>query len=96
MDDETWGKVVKVVAPGIRKMKVINVAFVLPILFSIYLTMYVCTGIWPKIEFPDYEVAGFQPQTAAIPYLDLWYPHALFEPNNDICMPITRDDINRA
>ena len=26
MDDNTWEKVVKVVAPGIRKMKVINVA----------------------------------------------------------------------
>ena len=28
MDDETWAKVVKVVAPGIRKMAVRNVAFV--------------------------------------------------------------------
>ena len=28
MEDETWAKVVKVVAPGIRKMAVINVAFV--------------------------------------------------------------------
>ena len=27
IDDETWAKVVKVVAPGIRKMTVINVAF---------------------------------------------------------------------
>ena len=26
MDDDTWEKVVKVVAPGIRKMKVSNVA----------------------------------------------------------------------
>ena len=26
MDDETWAKVVKVVDPGIRKMKVSNVA----------------------------------------------------------------------
>ena len=34
-DDETWAKVVKVVAPGIRKIKVINVAYVLTILFSI-------------------------------------------------------------
>ena len=31
MDDETWLKVVKVVAPGIRKIKVSNVACVLPI-----------------------------------------------------------------
>ena len=28
MDDETWAKVVKVVAPGMRKMAVRNVAFV--------------------------------------------------------------------
>ena len=28
MDDETWAKVVKVVAPGIRKMAVSNVDFV--------------------------------------------------------------------
>ena len=28
MDDENWAKVVKVVAPGIRKMAVSNVAFV--------------------------------------------------------------------
>ena len=39
MDDETWVNVVKVVAPGIRKMKVINVACVLPILLFIYLTL---------------------------------------------------------
>ena len=42
MDDETWAKVVKVVAPGIRKMKVSNVACVLPILFYIYLTLHLC------------------------------------------------------
>ena len=42
MDDETWEKVVKVVAPGIRKMKVSNVACVFPILFSIYLTIHLC------------------------------------------------------
>ena len=42
MDDETWVKVVKVVDPGIRKMKVSNVAFVFPILFSIYLTIHLC------------------------------------------------------
>ena len=42
MGDETWAKVVKVVAPGIRKMEVSNVACVLPILFSIYLTLRLC------------------------------------------------------
>ena len=37
MDDENWEKVVKVVAPGIRKMRVSNFACVFPILFSIYI-----------------------------------------------------------
>ena len=42
MDDETWVKVVKLVAPGIRKIKVSNVACVLPILFSKHLTIHLC------------------------------------------------------
>ena len=42
MDDKTWAKVVKVVAPGIRKMAVRNVAFVCSILFSTYLTVHLC------------------------------------------------------
>ena len=42
MDDETWEKVVKLVYPGIRKIKVSNVNCVLPILFSIYLTLHIC------------------------------------------------------
>ena len=44
MDDETWEKVVKVVAPGIRKMAVSNVAFVCSILFSTYLTLHLCSS----------------------------------------------------
>ena len=44
MDDETWEKVVKLVAPDIRKMKVSNVACVFPILFSIYLTIHLCSS----------------------------------------------------
>ena len=44
MDDETWAKVVKVVAPGIRKMMVRNVAFVCSILFSTYLTRHLCSS----------------------------------------------------
>ena len=40
MDDNTWAKVVKGVAPGIRKMAVRNVAFVCSILFSTYLTLH--------------------------------------------------------
>ena len=35
MDDENWAKVSKVVSPSIRKMRVRNVAYVFPILFSI-------------------------------------------------------------
>ena len=42
MDGDTWVKVVKVVAPGIIKMKVSNVSCVLPILFSIYITIHIC------------------------------------------------------
>ena len=40
MDNETWAKVVKVVALSIRKMAVRNVAFVCSILFSTYLTLH--------------------------------------------------------
>ena len=42
MVDETWEKVVKVVAPGIRKMAVSIVAFFCSILFSTYLTIHLC------------------------------------------------------
>ena len=42
MDDEAWAKVVKLVAPVIRKMAVINVAFVCSILFSTYITLHIC------------------------------------------------------
>ena len=43
MDENTWVKVVKVVAPFIRKMAVSNVAFVCSILFSTYLTIRICS-----------------------------------------------------
>ena len=42
MDDENWAKVVKVAAPGIRKMKASNVACVFPIFFCTYLTLHLC------------------------------------------------------
>ena len=42
MDDETWEKVMKLVAPGIIKMKVINGDCVFPILLYIYLTIHIC------------------------------------------------------
>ena len=44
MNDKTWAKVVKVVAPGIRKMAVSNVAFVCSILFSTYITLRLCSS----------------------------------------------------
>ena len=43
MDDKTWEKVAKVVAPGIRKMTVVNIYF-LSILFSTYLTLHLCSS----------------------------------------------------
>ena len=43
MDDKTWEKMVKVVALGIRKMVVSNVAFVCSILFPTYLTLHLCS-----------------------------------------------------
>ena len=56
MNDETWEKLVKVLAPGIRKMEVINVACVYPMLLSIYITLYLCPSkfssddsLFPKV-----------------------------------------------
>ena len=42
MDDGNWAKVVNVVAPRIRKIKVSNVACVLHILFSLYIPIHIC------------------------------------------------------
>ena len=50
MDDETWSKVMKVVAPGIRKMAERNVGFFCSILFSIYLTLHL---IYSKLSADD-------------------------------------------
>ena len=44
INDESWSNVVKLVAPGIRKMKGSNFACVFPILFSIYLTIHICSS----------------------------------------------------
>ena len=51
MDDETWAKVMKVVSHGIRKMMVSNDVCVLPILLSIYLTIYICPS-----KFSVYDI----------------------------------------
>ena len=44
MDDNTWEKVVKVVAPGIRKMAVSNVDFVCSNLLYTYLNLNLCSS----------------------------------------------------
>ena len=64
IDDETWEKVVKVVAPDIGKIRVSNVAFVLPILFYIYLTLHL---------FPSKLSSGYFsfPKVVGIPHI-LW------------------------
>ena len=51
MDGETWEKVVKLIAPGIRKMKVSNFTCVFPILFSIYLTLHLCPSKFSSDDF---------------------------------------------
>ena len=43
MDYETWMKVVKVVAPGIKKMTVSNVDFVCSILLYTHLNLHLCS-----------------------------------------------------
>ena len=54
MDDETWAKVLKMVAPGIRKMAVSNVAFFSPfysLLISLLYTIYKAfSDIYVSIE----------------------------------------------
>ena len=47
MDDETWDKVVKVLSPGIRTIKVRNVAYVIPILLYIYINIHLCPSKLP-------------------------------------------------
>ena len=59
----------------------------------------VVSGLRTRIECQNYEAVrvfqlGFQPQTVANPALDSGYPHSLFNPNYEVCMPGTRDDIN--
>ena len=50
MDYHTWAKVEKVSSPGIRKMGAMNVAYALPILFSIYLTTHNCSYRLPTYD----------------------------------------------
>ena len=66
MDGETWAKLEKLVAPGIIKMKVINVACVLPILFYIYLTLH----IFPSKFYPNslQMICDFQKWWAFLAY----------------------------
>ena len=47
MDYKTWANLVKVVAPGTRKMKMSNVALVFPVFFYIFN----CTSLFLQILF---------------------------------------------
>ena len=58
MDDETWVKLLKVVAPGIRKIKVRNIACIFPNLLSIYLTLHLCTSKFSADGFLFTKVVG--------------------------------------
>ena len=51
MNDETWEMVLKLVAPGIRKMMVSCVVCVFPILFSIHLILHLCPS-----KFSSYDL----------------------------------------
>ena len=62
MDDDTWEKVVKVVAPEIIDIKVSNFSCVLPILFSIYLTLHIFPS---KLSADDVLF----PQVVRIPHI---------------------------
>ena len=68
--DYTWETVVQVVAPGIRKMKVSNVACVFPILFYIYLTI----DIYPS-KFSSDDLLF--PKVVVIPHI--WWLQVLYE-----------------
>ena len=62
MDGKTWKKVVKLVASGIRKIKVRNFACVFPILFSIYITLHICPS---KLSTDDMQF----PSVVGIPHI---------------------------
>ena len=51
MDYDTWTKVVKLISPGIRKIKFRDVACVFPILFSICLTLHICPTNYLQMIF---------------------------------------------
>ena len=58
MDDNTWAKVVKVVAPGIRKISVRNVAFYF-IYFILYLSHYIPLSLQIDRVQDSYEEQEF-------------------------------------
>ena len=64
MDEKTWVEVVKLVAPGIRKMVVSNVAFFCYILFSNYITVHLCSS---KFSADD----SCLPKVVGLPHI-LW------------------------
>ena len=57
-----------------------------------------CVLFYRLCSVPYYEVVrviqpGLQPQSGATPVLDLGCPRKLFNPDDEICIPMTRNDI---
>ena len=60
--------------------------------------VYLCVLVSVLCNVPYYEAVRviqpvLQPQVEATPVLELGWPHALFNPKNEVCIPTTRDDI---
>ena len=64
-------------------------------------TLWICVCVfWYQecVACPNYETTrviqpGFKPYTEATPVLDSGCPRELFNPDNKVCMPMTRGDI---
>ena len=69
--------------------------------FPYLMSMYAVYGLRTRISCPNYEVVRvfqpvFQPRTVAKPSLNSGFPLSFFKPKDEVCMPRTRDNINRA
>ena len=58
MDDDTWEKVVKVVAPSIRKIAVSNVDLYIYILFYTHITLNLCPSRFSADDLRLPKVVG--------------------------------------
>ena len=54
MDDDIWSKLVKMLAPAIRKMTVSSFSCMCPILLNIYLNIHLCST-----KLSTYMIHGF-------------------------------------